>query len=127
MPGIPYFNDGALLFGRVAEWTIAPVLKTGEPQGSGGSNPSPSALLRLSASEGRLFKRDENPRVPGFVYCRRREAAGMAGVKRQPPQGQEHRAMLAAIPPLPPSGAKALPLRSMSFGGHVGGQALCCI
>jgi hypothetical protein len=27
----------------VAEWLKAPVLKTGEPKGSGGSNPSPSA------------------------------------------------------------------------------------
>ena len=31
-------------FGGVAEWSNAPVLKTGEPQGSGGSNPSPSAI-----------------------------------------------------------------------------------
>ena len=83
---------GALLYGRVAEWTIAPVLKTGAPQGAGGSNPSPSA-----------FFRDENPRVPGFVYGRRREAAGMAGAKRQPPQEQEHRAMLAASLPFPSS------------------------
>ncbi len=29
--------------GRVAEWSIAAVLKTVEPKGSGGSNPSPSA------------------------------------------------------------------------------------
>ena len=27
----------------MAEWLIAPVLKTGGPQGLGGSNPSPSA------------------------------------------------------------------------------------
>ncbi len=30
--------------GGVAEWSIAPVLKTGEPQGSVGSNPTPSAI-----------------------------------------------------------------------------------
>lgn len=29
----------------MAEWLIAPVLKTGGPQGLGGSNPSPSAKL----------------------------------------------------------------------------------
>ena len=28
----------------MAEWLIAPVLKTGVPQGIGGSNPSPSAI-----------------------------------------------------------------------------------
>ena len=28
----------------MAEWLIAPVLKTGGPQGLGGSNPSPSAI-----------------------------------------------------------------------------------
>src|SRR6188474_2303960 len=31
--------------GGVAEWSIAPVLKTGEPQGSVGSNPTPSATF----------------------------------------------------------------------------------
>lgn len=31
--------------GEVAEWSIAAVLKTAEPQGSGGSNPSLSATL----------------------------------------------------------------------------------
>ena len=31
----------------MAEWTNAPVLKTGDPQGSVGSNPTPSANLRL--------------------------------------------------------------------------------
>ena len=30
--------------GGMAEWLIAPVLKTGVPQGIGGSNPSPSAI-----------------------------------------------------------------------------------
>ena len=32
--------------GRMAEWSIAAVLKTVEPQGSGGSNPSLSAKVR---------------------------------------------------------------------------------
>ena len=31
--------------GGVAEWSIAAVLKTVEPRGSGGSNPSPSATI----------------------------------------------------------------------------------
>ena len=39
MPGV-----GILLAdGRVAEWSMAAVLKTVVPQGTGGSNPSPSA------------------------------------------------------------------------------------
>lgn len=33
--------------GAVAEWTIAPVLKTDGPQGSEGSNPSRSATSPL--------------------------------------------------------------------------------
>ena len=45
-PGMPYFIDGPFLFGRVAEWTIAPVLKTGAPQGAVGSNPTPSAYAK---------------------------------------------------------------------------------
>jgi len=32
----------------MAEWFNAPVLKTGEPQGSGGSNPSLSANFRIA-------------------------------------------------------------------------------
>jgi hypothetical protein len=34
--------------GGVAEWLIAPVLKTGMPQGIEGSNPSPSAIDGLT-------------------------------------------------------------------------------
>ena len=33
----------------MVEWSIAPVLKTGEPQGSVGSNPTPSAIPVPSA------------------------------------------------------------------------------
>jgi hypothetical protein len=33
--------------GEVVEWSIAPVLKTGEPQGSVGSNPTLSAIFRF--------------------------------------------------------------------------------
>lgn len=37
-------SDTGLNFGELAEWTIAPVLKTGGPKGPGGSNPSLSAI-----------------------------------------------------------------------------------
>jgi hypothetical protein len=35
----------------MAEWSIAPVLKTGDPQGSVGSNPTPSARLIMNDLE----------------------------------------------------------------------------
>tara|TARA_R110002095_G_scaffold159024_1_gene137840 strand:+ start:272 stop:571 length:300 start_codon:yes stop_codon:yes gene_type:complete len=44
--------------GEVAEWPIAPVLKTGVPQGTGGSNPPLSAYLKaveLSACNSTAF------------------------------------------------------------------------
>jgi hypothetical protein len=37
------------LLGGMAEWFKAPVLKTGDPQGSVGSNPTPSAMLLSNA------------------------------------------------------------------------------
>ena len=37
--------------GEVADWSIAAVLKTAEPQGSGGSNPSLSASSLLRSNE----------------------------------------------------------------------------
>ncbi len=51
--------------GGVAEWSIAPVLKTGEPQGSVGSNPTPSAstVSRMSLP---------NPLMPNRPSIRRR-------------------------------------------------------
>ena len=36
------------LLGGMAEWFKAPVLKTGDPQGSVGSNPTPSAMLIMN-------------------------------------------------------------------------------
>lgn len=36
-------NGATFVPGKLAEWSIAAVLKTVEPQGSGGSNPSLSA------------------------------------------------------------------------------------
>ena len=39
-----------MLDGGVAEWSIAAVLKTAEPQGSGGSNPSLSASALLDVA-----------------------------------------------------------------------------
>ncbi len=41
-----------ILFRGVAEWSIAAVLKTVEPRGSGGSNPSSSALKSHSPADG---------------------------------------------------------------------------
>ncbi len=51
--------------GRVAEWSIAAVLKTVEPRGSGGSNPSPSArnlfnIKGVYADDMRCARRREN-------------------------------------------------------------------
>lgn len=40
--------------GKVAEWSIAPVLKTDELRGSGGSNPSLSARINSRASDSNL-------------------------------------------------------------------------
>lgn len=39
-------NGATFVPGKLAEWSIAAVLKTVEPQGSGGSNPSLSAKIR---------------------------------------------------------------------------------
>ena len=44
IPTSPAHNVSATRTGGVVEWSIAPVLKTGEPQGSVGSNPTPSAI-----------------------------------------------------------------------------------
>ena len=41
------FNQIYLGIGEVAEWSIAAVLKTVDPQGSGGSNPSLSAIFEV--------------------------------------------------------------------------------
>ena len=52
------FNQIYLGIGEVAEWSIAAVLKTVDPQGSGGSNPSLSAINFLQierVAERRLF------------------------------------------------------------------------
>ena len=38
-------------FGEVAEWSIAAVLKTVDPQGSGGSNPSLSAIKNCQTAK----------------------------------------------------------------------------
>ena len=41
--------DVTLANGELAEWSIAAVLKTVEPKGSGGSNPSLSAIITHSS------------------------------------------------------------------------------
>ena len=45
------------LFGSLTEWTNVPVLKTGDPKGSGGSNPSASAQELTVDSLGEMFIR----------------------------------------------------------------------
>jgi hypothetical protein len=42
----------------MVEWFIAPVLKTGDPQGSVGSNPTPSAILTYSANLEDVISKD---------------------------------------------------------------------
>ncbi len=51
-----HFAPRATQSGGVVEWSIAPVLKTGEPKGSVGSNPTPSAIwdFRLQIEDCRL-------------------------------------------------------------------------
>ena len=51
MQALCYRNPRRNVFpsGGMAEWFKAPVLKTGVPQGTGGSNPSPSAKFFLDA------------------------------------------------------------------------------
>ena len=46
-----------LIFGRVAEWLIAPVLKTDLAKTNGGSNPSLSELVGLVLNKNNLKKR----------------------------------------------------------------------
>jgi hypothetical protein len=46
----------------MAEWSIAPVLKTGDPQGSVGSNPTPSATSEQNCERRRLAEDDQAPR-----------------------------------------------------------------
>ena len=43
MCACPFLDGRMFLLGEVAEWSIAAVLKTVDPKGSGGSNPSLSA------------------------------------------------------------------------------------
>ena len=48
-------NGATFVPGKLAEWSIAAVLKTVEPQGSGGSNPSLSAKKKRKLSCSFLF------------------------------------------------------------------------
>lgn len=80
------------LTGRMAEWSIAAVLKTVEPQGSGGSNPSLSAKKKK-----RVANRICNPfciwaglNIFGTGSNTKRNAAGppFLGLAGTPPAGQ---------------------------------------
>lgn len=77
--------------GRVAEWSIAAVLKTAEPQGSGGSNPSPSASFLSEAvrkpssivsakAEFRLSDKVRRPVAPLSQLDKNKTPARRAGV-----------------------------------------------
>ncbi len=57
-------------FGEMAEWSIAAVLKTVELRGSGGSNPSLSAplkVLEISESQKRLILHLPNVKLGVFL------------------------------------------------------------
>ncbi len=96
-------------FGRVAEWSIATVLKTVEPRGSVGSNPTPSATalsqesakhsqaLRATASSaGRSRKPLGISNMPQRFRKKARNAPKLSGRQRLPqedresPRGFEH-------------------------------------
>ena len=47
----PLPSWGAPLFGRLAEWLIAPVLKTGVRKRTVGSNPTPSSIFFVSVAQ----------------------------------------------------------------------------
>jgi hypothetical protein len=55
--------------GGVVEWSIAPVLKTGEPKGSVGSNPTPSAILSLSKAKAYMGKPNGNHGLSNARSC----------------------------------------------------------
>ena len=57
-------NGATFVPGKLAEWSIAAVLKTVEPQGSGGSNPSLSARAGKAAMKSQLFYFGEQPGLP---------------------------------------------------------------
>ena len=56
----------SIIYGAMAEWLNAPVLKTDVPQGTGGSNPSRSVFFMIAAWRcGRaVIQRIANPSVP---------------------------------------------------------------
>jgi hypothetical protein len=53
----------------MVEWFIAPVLKTGDPKGSVGSNPTPSATLILNdLCRGLVIYRNENRNMSAIFH-----------------------------------------------------------
>ena len=77
---IPSPEGGQVVFGEMVEWSITPVLKTGVPRGTGGSNPSLSAkgfekladlsgfLSFLQKLQPLLIQRSETTRVRLLTY-----------------------------------------------------------
>ena len=62
-----------LLNGEVAEWSIAPVLKTDVPRGTGGSNPSLSAKRKADRNSN-LFEG-----LSAFSFCKDARASARDG------------------------------------------------
>lgn len=63
-------NGATFVPGKLAEWSIAAVLKTVEPQGSGGSNPSLSAIKGVNQAFARFtpFFTPKNVKLGVFVF-----------------------------------------------------------
>ena len=67
--------------GEVAEWPIAPVLKTGVPTGTVGSNPTLSAILRRRCAPGYGWQaglRSERKSSPPLIMTREVAAKALA-------------------------------------------------
>ena len=61
-----------LTLGKMVEWSITPVLKTGVPRGTGGSNPS------LSANEGNLLNFQPVALIICYLGCSAFKARSVA-------------------------------------------------
>src|SRR5512139_4199797 len=86
--------------GGVPEWSNGPVLKTGSPQGLGGSNPSPSAIAATTG--GPAAPVDTGARAPHHGAHARADDARVAGRAAQGPGRHPRvRALGRRVPALP--------------------------
>ena len=120
----------SIINGRLAEWSMAAVLKTVERQRSGGSNPSPSAKRNTAGRVATGCFWLQARRKPAFVRAgRQKRPAGQQGqqlysVLHSPAAGGEgcRRASARRNPegkawPMPPQGMRgASPTKSLSKG-----------